>query len=180
MPASRSKWQDSGWRKLAFLVVVLPNHQCAEGQKGLEHVAMGHCSWGATAVPAPEDSTATSSSGCSSHCSPAHHSPSGWFPGGVAEADDLVAPVFCRRNDVSTYLVCCLLFVYLFSSAVWVWGRVGMGGGWVGGSKQRGYLECISVRLSVVSWTLFLEMVVLLITSQENKVLGILIKRFCH
>ena len=55
-----------------------------------------------------------------------------------------------------------------------------MGGGWVGGSKQRGYLECISVRLSVVSWTLFLEMVVLLITSQENKVLGILIKRFCH
>lgn len=99
----------------------------------------------------------------------------GMLPRWRAEADDLVAPCFCRRSDVPSYLIfCCCLLTRFGQHFERQWGC------WEGGGQSRGALQCISVRLSVVPLNLCQAMVVLLITSQKNKVLGILVKRFCH
>ena len=154
---------------------VLPNHKCVKGQEVLEHVAVEHSNWGATVVPAPGDPQpqVLQAAAATAHQHAVVHRGasqvacwSRWSGSSV-----LLQEKWCTK------LLDFFVGVYLLGL---VSSLRDSGGCWEGGGQSRGALQCISVRLSVVPLNLCQAVVVLLITSQKNKVLGILVKRFCH
>lgn len=154
---------------------ILPNHKCVKGQKVLERVTVEHCDWGATEVPAPGDPRpqVVQAAAAPGHQHAMVHRDasqvvcwSRWFGSSM-----LLQEKWCTK------LLDFFVIVYLLGLVSTLRDS---GGCWEGGGESRGALQCISVRLSVVPLNLCQAMVVLLITSQKNKVLGIQVKRFCH